>query len=362
MADMAGFQFDRARIGTILKEIERQKKAKKDFSGDTRQLSARAVDGTVSLEVNLEGKDKEVFSFTKTAREQIAQSIKVPMTLWDRMENDPKHRDKLAELVTHFLHEEPMERLVRTLDGKCRSWLSPRYRMLDNADLFFVSAEEFQKVDAEIWEARLHEDGYRIYAVQPGISARVNEDAEGNKFEAGDDEHIAAVSISNSETGRGKLKVRPATLRKVCWNLNVWDETLSQIHLGRKMEEEGWISENTQRLEDKLTWSKVRDIVKTAFDPKKFQEVIAKLRGAKTDQIPDPVKAVEAVVELTDLPERTIDSIRAKFLESKDFTRYGLVQAVTAQVHNNGLSDSEKDAFDDAGAKILAMPMKEVLA
>jgi hypothetical protein len=362
MVEMAGFTFDRAKIGQIVGEIERQKKSKKDFVGDSRYLSVTPAEGQMSLRVDIKKASQigeaDLFNLTRTGRVQLANALRIPMTLWERMEKDPKHQGRLGELATHFLREEPTDRLVRTLDGKMRAFLSPRYRTLDNSDLFFVAAEEFQKAGAEIWDARLSEDGFRLYAVQPGISARVDDGAEGNKFDAGD-EHIAAVSIQNSETGRGKMKVRPCTLRKVCWNWNVWDESLSQIHLGREREEEGWISEDTQRLEDKVIWAKVKDIVSTAFDKKKFEEVIAKLRGAKADKDPDPVKTVDAAVEFTGLPQGSMDAIRAKYIGDKDFTRYGLVQAVTFQAHGN-VSDEEKDAFDDAGAKILATVLKDI--
>lgn len=362
MAQMAGFTFDRAKIASTLKEIERQKKTKKDFVGSSKHLSVTEADGQVVLRVNLGGKGKkskpELFSFTKTGRTQMANTLRIPMTLWDRMEKDDLHRGKLAELASHFLEKEPADHMVRTLDSKARAILSPRYRTLDNADLFFVAAEEFEKVGAEIWEARLYEDGFRMYAVQPGMTARVNDDSDGDKFDAGS-EHIAAIGISNSETGRGKLKIRPATLVKVCANWNVWDESLSQIHLGKKQEEEGWVSEETERLEDKLIWAKVRDVIKTAFNKEKFEEVIAKLRGAKKDVIDDPVKAVEATVKLTDLPESSLDRIRAKFITDKDFTRYGLIQAVTFQAHE--ASDEEKDMYDDAGSKILATSLKEIM-
>lgn len=363
MADMAGFTFDRAKIGQIINEIERQKKSKKDFVGDSRYLSVTPAEGQMSLRIDIKKASQmgeaDLFNLTRTGRVQLANALRIPMTLWERMERDPKHQGRLGELATHFLREEPSDRLVRTLDGKMRAFLSPRYRTLDNADLFFVAAEEFEKVGAEIWDARLSEDGFRLYAVQPGISARVDDDAAGNKFEAAPDEHIAAVSIENSETGRGKMKVRPCTLRKVCWNWNVWDESLSQIHLGREREEEGWISEETQRLEDKVIWAKVKDVVQTAFDKKKFEIVIEKLRGAKADKDPDPVKTVEAAVELTGLPQTAMDKIRAKYLGDKDYSRYGLVQAITFQSHDN-VSDEEKDAFDDAGAKILATALKDI--
>lgn len=341
-------KIDQERIGTVLAEIERRKSAKRDFVGDTRHF--RAIDAEGQLALSLES-ETSAFGFSKNGKRQLAASLQIPKPFFDRLEGDNKHRGELARLTTHLLHTEPTNRLVRTLDGQVRAWLSPRYRTLDNADLFFLAADEFQRAGAEIWTARLTDDTFRLYAVAPGIAGEV--ERGGGIYKAQPDRHIAAVSISNSETGGGSLNVRPSTLREVCSNLNVFDESLRQVHLGRNRDEQGWISDETRRLEDKVLWAKVRDVIRTAFNKERFEQVIAELNGAKRDQIADPVKAVEAAVEATGLPQTSVDAIRAKFIKDQDFTRYGLVQAITFQTHATD-SDEEKIAYDDAGAKILA--------
>jgi len=365
MVEMAGITFDRARIGKILGEIERRKTAAKDFVGDVSHMGLSVTNDAITFELEVPQEDDgsvlELLSFTKTGKRQFAESMKFPMDFWSRTEAVPANREPLAKFATHLLRVDPTRRrMVRTLDGNIRAFLSDRYRALDNFDLFMISVQELEKVKAEIWEARLSDDEFRIYAVAPGITGEVKEDKPGLKWESGD-RHVAAVSISNSETGMGRLKVRPATLRYVCWNLNVWDEGLARIHLGRRVEEEGWMSDDTKKADDNLTWKKVRDIVRTAFDKEKFDEVIAKLNGAKKDDIPDPVKAVEAAVALTDLPKSAIDSIREKFLKDKDYTRYGLVQAITFQSHA-APTDDEKNWFEDAGSKVLATSVKDLMA
>jgi hypothetical protein len=365
----AGFQFDKENVGRILAEIERRKKSKKDYVGDTRKVSVQEADGELVLRVV--GDAVGYHGFTPNGQSQLADTLGIPRQFFGRLAADKRHRGQLGQLSTHLLHEELSTRLIRTLDGKVRAVLSSAYRTLDNADLFFLAADEFQKAGAEIWDARLSDDTFRLYAVAPGITAEVHDDARPNanwspgshwsSDEGGNaDRHVAAVSISNSETGGGALKVRPATLRIVCANWNVWDQSLSQIHLGKKQEEQGWISDDTKRLEDRVIWGKVRDVIRTAFDPKRFEEVIAKLRGAKAEEVVDPVKAVEAVVEFTALPESSLDAIRAKFVKEKDFTRYGLVQAVTWQAHE-AKDDEDKNLFDDAGAKVLATPLAQIV-
>lgn len=347
------FVLNPERIGKILSEIERRKGSKKDFLGDSRKFRVSDTEGQLVL--TLEGADdSDAFSFNRNGKTQLASFTGIPKQFFDHLDDDKAHRGELARLTTHLLHTEPKRRLVRTLDGKVRAILSPGYRLLDNSDLFFLAAEEFGKVGAEIVEARLTDDSFRIYAIARGLTADIAAAHErGEGWKADPDTHTAGVVIGNSETGRGKLYVNPLTLRDSCANWQVYDRALAQIHLGRQREDEGWISEGTKRLEDKVIWNKVRDVIRVAFDPKRFQEVIAKLNGAKADEITDPVKAVEAVVETTGLPKSSIDAIRDKFIKDRDFTRYGLLQAVTFQTHTAD-TDEAKDAFDDAGAKVLA--------
>ncbi len=363
--EMAGFTFDKARVGEILMEIERRKASKKDFVGDTRKVRAVAADGQFTL--GFEG-GAELYGFTKNGAGQLAEALGVPRLFFDRLRLDARHAAELAHLSNHLLSSEPKSHLFRTLDGNVRSVLSTSYRILDNADLFFAAAAEFSKVKAEIWEARLTDDAFRLYAVAPGITGEVRDEVKnGTHWNPSDDgkgnvdRHVAAVALSNSETGRGGLNVRPATLRMVCANWNVWDESLAQIHLGKKRGEEGWISTETQRLEDRVIWAKVRDVISTAFDPIKFERIIAALNGAKVEIAPDPLRAVDAAVEFCGLAEDSIEAIRKQFVAEKDFSRYGLVQAVTWQTHG-AKTDEARDAFDDAGAKILATPLRKILA
>lgn len=361
--EMAGFTFNRERIGKILGEVERRKAAAKDFIGDTRKV--RAVNAEGKLALGFEG-GEQLYGFTRNGRNQLADKVGIPRAFFGRMEENYLHRPELARLVTHFLHSEPENRLFRTLDGNVRAMMTNSYRTLDNADFFFLAADEFRKVGAEIWDARLTDDSFRLYAVAPGISAEIHDDVRNGAHWRSDeggqpDRHVAAVCLQNSETGCGALRVRPSTLRMICQNWNVWDQTLTKFHLGRAREEAGWLSDETQRLEDKVVWSKVRDIIKTAFNKERFEKVVAELQGAKSDSVPDPVKAVSAAVEFCGLPESSLDAIRAKFIGEKDFTRYGLVQAVTWQSHE-AESDEERDAYDDAGAKVLATPLKAILA
>ncbi len=367
---MAGFTFSQARIGQILQEIERRKVAAKDFIGSTKNVRAVVADGQFTLK--FDGHD-DLYGFTRNGRVQLADVLGIPTKFFDRLADEKPHQQQLAALVNHLFSTPEAGRMFRTLDGKVRATLSPRYRSLCDSDLFYAAADEFQKAGAEIWEARLTDDTFRLYAVAQGISGEVREEVvDGTHWKPSDggsaeqraglvDRHVAAVALDNSETGRSRLRVRPCTLNMVCANWNVWHTELAVMHVGKKQEEAGWISEDTERLEDRLTWAKVRDVIKTAFDPARFAEVIAAMNKARAEKVLDPIKAVSGAVAFTGLPEGSVDAIRSKFILSKDYTKYGLAQAVNWQTHD-AASDEAKDAYDDAGGKLLGASMNAIMA
>ncbi len=349
-------------VAKVLQEIQRRKESAKDYAGDTRLMDVRDVDGELVLALKETG---PFVGFTRNGSRQLAQALQIPTPFFDRLAENEKHRGQLAQLATHLLHTEPKKRLVRTLDNRARAFLSDRYRMLDNFDLFMLSVEQFEKAGAEIWDAHLTDDHFRLYAVAPGTTGMVAGKLDGGDHTFADvtdggDEHIAAIQITNSETGLGALRVRPCSLRSVCSNWCVMDQSLAKIHLGRQRDEEGWISDETKKADDHVTWRKVRDIIRTAFDPEKFQEIIAQLNGAKKEDTPEPLKAIDAAVEFLGLPKDSLDKIREKYLGDRDYTRYGILQAVTFQTHG-AATDSERMDFEDAGAKVLATPLAQLV-
>ena len=359
--NMRDSKFSVEGVAKILQEIQRRKDSAKDYAGDTRLMDVADVDGELVLKMS---SDTDPVGFTRNGSRQLAQSLQIPTPFFDRLAENKLHRPQLAQLATHLLHTEPKKRLVRTLDNRARAFLSDRYRMLDNFDLFMLAAQQFETAGAEIWDAHLTDDHFRLYAVAPGTTGTVAAKLDGGEHTFADvaegDEHIAAIQITNSETGLGALRVRPCSLRAVCSNWMVMDQSLAKIHLGRQRDEEGWISDDTRKADDHVTWRKVRDIIRTAFDPQKFQEIIAQLNGAKADPTPEPLKAIDAAVEFLGLPKDSLDKIREKYLGDRDYTRYGILQAVTYQAHDAG-TDAEKMDFEDAGAKVLATPLAQLV-
>lgn len=363
-----------AEIGTVLAEITRQKETKKDLIADTRKLQARVIDNNLVLNVGT-GDSDALLGLKPTARRQITQRFKVPGDYMNRLLADPKHLPLAASTLNHFFQADPSKQMLRTLDGNVRAFLSNKYRPLDNYDLFYAAIEELDKVKAEVWYARLADDSFRLYAVAKGTSAEVTtkrpfgEGHDIKNFGTGGqggtgglpDLHHPAISIENSETGEGGLRVRAADLRFACTNLMVTDMGVMAIHSGSRKEEEGFLSAETVAADSKVTWMKVRDLIRTSFNADKFKKMIDLMNGATQEEVVDAVAVVEALAATNYIPGDVKDSIRNRFISGGDKSRYGLIQAVTFEAHNQGLDAEKRNQLNDAGGKLLNTTIQRLL-
>ena len=402
--EFMGLQFDRDAISRIAGQIIEQKKTKRDFIYPTRLLTftdrgelglkevgkAFEVDGLIVFdweeaerradEAALADRDSTIrtidgvpaLPLNKTAAQQLFGRLNVPMKFASYLEGK-EYRDILGDLMRELLVRDDRKFLVRTLNGKVRAVLSDRYRMLDNADLFFCAVEKFQESGAQLWKARLWDDGFEMFGVAPHIAGEVTTD---RTFDPGDgwssrwygkggDVHNAAVRIRNSETGQGGLEVKLSIMRRVCANFNVWADGVSQIHAGGRNENEGLIlSDETKTKEAELVWSKVKDAITTAFNADKFQAYIDLLNNATKIKIEAPEAAVDNVLKAYEITEDRKAAILANLLGSGDLSKFGLCQAVTAAAHKLD-SDGNAEAasrLEEVGGALIQTDDKKFAA
>lgn len=402
-------QFNIERIRKIIPELNRQKETKRDFIAGAPRLTIEAhgdelrlrMDGVqtfrlaksgrtfatwVEAETNAEPGESITpidstgdMPLTNTALRQLCTACNLPKDTADRFAKEGQAH-LAASILTERMRlprrgvdEEKADAfggkyLVRTLDNRCRAVLSPSYRILDSVDLFFNAYEEMEKAGAELWQMRLWDDGFQMLGVAKGISGNVTTDRTfdpGDGWDSrwanlGDDTQYAAISITNSETGGGSLNIAPAIMRRVCCNFNIWAKVFRGIHLQRARSEEGMIySAETEAAESRTVWLKVRDAVKTVFDKEKFQAYIDRLNGAAKLALGAKVEETTMnVLKDVQIPEDRKAAILRNLLESRDYSRYGLVQAVTWQAHAEDKSGNESVAHDleELGGDLVHMP------
>lgn len=344
-------------LSQLAAEIERQAASKKDYVADTRNMSLASVDrngGGSSAHHRLRisnGEQVHAGSLTDHCHRQIGQRVGIPARYYDRMRIEAP--ELLADNVNTWFAKKPERRMIRTLDGRARAFLSDRYARIDNHDVceaaLPVVQEEAQKVgglqlaSCEVTERRMY-----VKFVTPRV---VEEVKVGDAVQQG-------LVISNSEIGQGSLSITPMVFRLVCANGMVVGEGLKRHHVGARIDQEleGILSDHTKRLEDAATLSKVRDVVRAALDGTTFLDNVQKLRDATEHKIEgNPIKAIEVLADTINLSEAESGGVLRHLVEGGDLSQYGAVQAVTAFAQDDSLTYDRATELELAGGKVLEL-------
>lgn len=296
----------------------------------------------------------------------------IPLKYADALEKGG-HGDLRAATFNYLFQKMQNKLMVRTLDGKTRALLSNKFRIMDNADVFFAGADTLTAVDAVIWNARLWDDGFELFAVSKSLQGEVKRQfdqagpsvhkvitlPDGGAAGGGGrpDIHNALVRIRNSETGCGGLSVSFGLLRHACNNTMVCGKNFGLVHLGGRQETEGLIlGDDTREADAKATWLKLRDAIKTAFNRELFEEYIAKLSGFTAQKIGKAEVAVENVVKEYQITEERKAEILQLLFEGRDLTRFGLIQAVTATAQKT--AGEEASRLEETGGALAELSDK----
>jgi len=114
------------KLNELAAKITQEQASKKDYLANTEQVKA-LPNGEIEL------KDIGLFKVNNNAHSQLSARLNIPKKYYDKMTVEAP--ELWANNVNHWLSNNPEQRLIRTLDGKVRAFLSDRYRVLDNVDL-----------------------------------------------------------------------------------------------------------------------------------------------------------------------------------------------------------------------------------
>jgi hypothetical protein len=348
----------------LAREIERQQHSKRDFLAPTTAMEMRTVDDKrVQLHVG-NGGGVDV-GLNDIAHGQLGEHVKIPAAYYKRMREEAP--DLLATNVNRWFAKYPAKRMVRTMDGTARAFLSDGYRPLEHADLAeavlpILLEQRLEIMSCEITERRLY-----IKAVDERIKKDV---PSGRKI--GDGSHVffdtcsPAIIISNSEVGLGMLSVETGIFTKVCTNLaTIAGAGMKRRHLGARHElTDGealreLLSDDTKRATDKAIWMQISDVVRGAFDEMRFEAATNKLAGLAAQKIEgDPVKMIDLAAKRWTLNDHERNSVLKHLIEGGDLSRYGLFNAVTRTAQDLEDYDRATD-FERMGGKVVELPRHE---
>jgi len=313
-------------IRELAQEILRQSKAKQDYAVNTANMHMETSGQVPVLRlVDNTGVDRvEPMDIQQTAHRQLGAYLGIPQKYYDKMLTE--NVGLLANNVNSWLRRSSETRLIRTMDGRARAFLSDRYRRIDNLDIANITLPIIREMEGAYCEScQLTENFMYIKVVNPKLTAEVT---PGDIVQAG-------VVISNSETGLGAVNIQPLIYRLVCSNGMVVNEArMRRAHIGRiNTTDESFFlySQETLAADDKAFVLKIRDTVRAAVDEARFSQVLGKMRESKqlrlnTANLPGVVKLASSSFGIT---EAESGGVLQRLIEDSDYTVYGLANAVT---------------------------------
>ena len=321
-------------VQELATEIRRQRDNMADYTGTTNRMTMTSDHEAGAVRFDLDGVG--AFEMLKNAHRQVGIHTGVPARYYDRMLiNAP---ELLAENVNHWLRQQPSQRMVRTLDGRMRAFLSDRYRPMDHADLAEAVLPAITKAGATVHSAQITETKLYIKAVVDGQAVEIPKPAHASGPGYSRDVVLQpGIVISNSEVGAGAVTVQPAIHELACLNMATWAaDALRKAHLGRRIATDNenidrYISERSMKLADEALWSQVRDIAEAAMSGDMFEDLVSRMTVARSNTFSGAQASgvIERISLSKGLTNDERDSVLAHLIEGGELSQYGVQAAVT---------------------------------
>jgi Domain of unknown function (DUF932) len=318
-------------------EIIRQDAAKLDVVADTRRMNTKVEGGEVILSIDAED-GVNSFALTPHAQGQVAGDLGIPKRYFDRMRAEAP--TLLEGNVDHWLHHQPERKLVRGFApadpyqavGVGRAWLSDKYRRMDNIEIAKRIFPVFDEIPGLTFhQAALTDTRFYLRALLPSLEREI----------AVGDVMCAGIELKNSEVGSGALVVQPFIMRWICTNgLTVNDYGVRRNHIGRRIEDDSFLSAEAMEADDTALWLVARDTVKSVLQEVRFNEIIDQLAETITgEKIQAPVAATETLAQKFGLTDAEREAVAKNLTLGGDLSQWGMLNAVTATA-------KEVDSFD----------------
>lgn len=349
--------------GKTLKELattlQEQCAQKQDYLVHSNVIS---LDNLLTLHLGKPESEK-CLGLTETGHRQLAYQLGIPKRFYDRLQTD--YKDVLAHTVTELAKKDDKRYLVRVLHNNARAFLSDKYRTIDNYDLLEAilptllnneSTTPLQVISSEVTERKMY-----IKIIFPTITGEIK---------VGDPVNAGFV-ISNSEIGEGAVRVERLLYILRCTNGLKLPYNLQQYHAGKRSAFQEFddavemYSTETQKLDNAAFFSKVRDIMIAAFDREDFNRQIEAFRNSTQDKInKDPIEFIDVTAKHFALSAKEKTNAIKHFLQYEDFSRYGLMNAITSTAQEPDTNYDRSTELEELGGSILTLPKTqwEILA
>lgn len=313
-------------IEEISTEILRQRQTKIDYLIDTRRLEMENWGASIVLRILDDNACDlvEPLDINQIAHRQIGARLQIPASYYDRMlANNP---ELLVRNVNTWFKQEPAQRMIRTLDGTARAYLSNKYRRVDHLEILQAVLPVIGEIpDVRFASCQITNSQMYLKVINPHLQAEVT---AGDIVQAG-------VAINNSEIGMGAVCVQPLVFRLSRGNgIIISDAQTRKTHRGRTniVDDNFQIhSDETLAADDLNFLLMLQETVRAAVDEARFNQVVELMRETtqmrmNTTNIPETVRLASKDFKLTEIEG---EGVLHHFTTDQDLTLYGLANAVS---------------------------------
>lgn len=224
--------------------------------------------------------------------------------------------------------------------GVARALLSDRYAAADNLDVLMAALDGVRAagVEVDVAKADLTDRRMIVKMHAPSIATEAVDLLRGYRSPftgaTGDECPIvfAGLRITNSETGDGRFTITPEVTVQVCTNgMTMTTDMVAQTHIGSRLDAGvvRW-STDTEQKNLEVVKAKTRDSVATFLSPGYLRDAVARLTRRAGEEVGTTREAVVALTKPLGYTEAQQDLILDHFVRGGQFTRGGVVNAITA--------------------------------
>jgi len=336
----------------LASKLDNDRFNKHDFIADTRQIEVYDDPENRAIKLTVQG-DETHYGLNNHMHGQIATKLKIPRTYYDRLRLT--HPDLLALNINKLFSREHERRMIRTLDGTARAYLSDKFRCdMDNWDVANVALPILRKVpDLRILSIGVTDTRMYIKAEFP----RLRQEVKLN------DTVTAGIVISNSEVGNGSLRIEPLIYRLICYNGMISGTVMKKFHVGARhgLSDEAYevLSQETREKTAEAMRSQIGDVVLAATSEIDFRTRVQLLRDTTEHRIDGDVpKAVEVLGNRLNLNQTEQSGVLRRLIEGGDLSRYGMANAVTR--FSQDVDDYDRATeLERHGGNVISLPQSQ---
>lgn len=311
-------------------------------------------------------------AFTRTALQQVADRLRIPLSYVDRLMDMEQMGGRL--LAAHSIRQlaemdgrHALYRWLNTSEGLVlRAVLSDRFQLIDHdaalqALMQGMAGNDLALDDCEV-EGDVTMDRLRLRIAIPAIEVHAPDllTYYRSPFDSRPGSELpvvwAGIEVANSETGHGAYALNPRLVVQKCRNGMVGSVNYRRAHVGASLESGtiNWSDEtrdNALSLITSQTTDAVREFTSTGF----VEREVNRMREANGHVVESPSEAIEVTQDRFGLTEAESRSVLDMFARGGLSTVFGVAQAMTAaaQTCEDGDRQAEIEQF---AAQVIERP------